>query len=198
VLRREESVVHGQSALGDAPSAGGRRQIDDGGSFIFIFILTEIVFYSQSAVIASTLESEFPDHTPLLAPAGTPLRKRQDDLNRLERTLFSRWMQWLTSGWMDGQMRSGFEEVLDVVETELAFDATGPYFCGEELTLIDITFTPFLERMAASLAYYKGFRMEGNGGRWPNIDNWYRAMAQRTDTYANIKSVSIFINLCIS
>ena len=100
-------------------------------------------------------------------------------------------MQWLTSGWMDGQMRSGFEEVLDVVETELAFDATGPYFCGEELTLIDITFTPFLERMAASLAYYKGFRMEGNGGRWPNIDNWYRAMAQRTDTYANIKSVSL-------
>lgn len=143
---------------------------------------------TESAVIASTLESEFPDHTPLLAPAGTPLRKRQDDLNRLERTLFSRWMQWLTSGWMDGQMRSGFEEVLDVVELELAFDATGPYFCGEELTLIDITFTPFLERMAASLAYYKGFRMEGNGGRWPNIDNWYRAMAQRTDTYANIKS----------
>ena len=100
------------------------------------------MFYSQSAVIASTLESEFPDHNPLLAPAGTPLRKRQDDLNRLERTLFSRWMQWLTSGWMDGQMRSGFEEVLDVVETELAFDASGPYFCGEELTLIDITFTP--------------------------------------------------------
>ena len=154
-------------------------------------LVTEIVFYSQSAVIASTLESEFPDHTPLLAPAGTPLRKRQDDLNRLERTLFSRWMQWLTSGWMDGQMRSGFEEVLDVVELELAFDATGPYFCGEELTLIDITFTPFLERMAASLAYYKGFRMEGNGGRWPNIDAWYKAMAQRTDTYANIKSVSI-------
>jgi len=152
--------------------------------------MTDVVFYSQSAVIASTLESEFPDHTPLLAPAGTPLRKRQDDLNRLERTLFSRWMQWLTSGWMDGQMRSGFEEVLDVVETELAFDSTGPYFCGEELTLIDITFTPFLERMAASLAYYKGFRMEGNGGRWPNIDAWYRAMAQRTDTYANIKSVS--------
>ena len=154
--------------------------------------VTEIVFYSQSAVIASTLESEFPDHNQLLAPAGTPLRKRQDDMNRLERTLFSRWMQWLTSGWMDGQMRSGFEEALDVVELELAFDSTGPYFCGEELTLIDITFTPFLERMAASLAYYKGFRMEGNGGRWPNIDNWYRAMAQRTDTYANIKSVSIF------
>ena len=63
------------------------------------------------------------------------------------------------------------------------FFLTGPYFCGDELTLIDITFAPFLERMAASLAYYKGFRLEGNGGRWPNIDAWYEAMAKRTETY---------------
>ena len=54
--------------------------------------------------------------------------------------------------------------------------------------MIDITFTPFLERMAASLAYYKGFRVEGNQGRWPNLDAWYEAMAKRTETYTNIKS----------
>lgn len=143
---------------------------------------------TESALIADALEREFPEHKPLLAPAGSALRKRQDDLNRLERALFGRWMQWLTSSWMDGQMRSGFEEALDAVEAELAFDRTGPYFCGPELTLIDITFTPFLERMAASLAYYKGFRMEGNGGRWPNLDAWYEAMANRTETYAHIKS----------
>ena len=109
-----------------------------------------------------TRSSESFPSTTLLAPPGSALRKRQDDLNRLERALFGRWMQWLTSSWMDGQMRSGFEEALDAVEAELAFDRTGPYFCGPELTLIDITFTPFLERMAASLAYYKGFRVEGN------------------------------------
>ena len=143
---------------------------------------------TESALIADALEREFPEHKPLLAPPGSALRKRQDDLNRLERALFGRWMQWLTSSWMDGQMRSGFEEALDAVEAELAFDRTGPYFCGPELTLIDITFTPFLERMAASLAYYKGFRMEGNQGRWPNLDAWYEAMANRTETYTNIKS----------
>ena len=143
---------------------------------------------TESASIAAALENEFPEHKPLLAPPGSALRKRQDDLNRLERALFGRWMQWLTSSWMDGQMRSQFEEALDAVEAELAFDPTGPYFCGEDLTLIDITFTPFLERMAASLAYYKGFRVEGNGGRWPRIDAWYEAMAKRTDTYAHIKS----------
>lgn len=34
---------------------------------------------------------------------GTPERERADGLNRLERALFGRWMQWLTSGWMDGK-----------------------------------------------------------------------------------------------
>jgi glutathione S-transferase len=51
---------------------------------------------------------------------------------------------------------------------------------------VDITYTPFLERMAASLAYYKGFRME-NSGRWAGLDAWYGAMASRA-TYAGIKS----------
>lgn len=143
---------------------------------------------TESASIAAALEDEFPDHKPLLAPPGSALRKRQDDLNRLERALFGRWMQWLTSSRMDRQMRSRFEEALDAVEAELALDPTGPYFCGEDVTLIDIAFTPFLERAAASLAYYKGFRVEGNGGRWPCIDAWYEAMAKRTDTYARIKS----------
>ena len=143
---------------------------------------------TESASIATALEREFPNHKPLLAPPGSALRKRQDDLNRLERALFGRWMQWLTSSWMDGANRSGFEEALDAVEAELSVDASGPYFCGDELTLIDITFAPFLERMAASLAYYKGFRLEGNGGRWPNIDAWYEAMAKRTETYTHIKS----------
>ena len=39
----------------------------------------------------------------------------------------------------------------------------GPYFLGSELSLVDITFTPMLERMAASLAYYKGMYMRGRG-----------------------------------
>jgi glutathione S-transferase len=31
----------------------------------------------------------------------------------------------------------------------------GPYFLGEQFSMVDIMFTPFLERMAASLPYYK-------------------------------------------
>jgi glutathione S-transferase len=34
----------------------------------------------------------------------------------------------------------------------------GPYFLGGQLGLVDLLFTPFLERMAASLPYFKGFQ----------------------------------------
>jgi glutathione S-transferase len=39
-------------------------------------------------------------------------------------------------------------QALDVVDEELA-RRKGPYFLGGELSLVDITFTPFLERMVA-------------------------------------------------
>ena len=139
---------------------------------------------TDSAAIAAALESTFPE-TPLLPADGTPERARASELLKLERALFSRWMGWLTSGWADGQNRSGFEEALDLVDAELRA-TPGPYFLGESFSLVDITYTPFLERMAASLAYYKGFRMEG-GGRWAGLDAWYAAMASRP-AYAGVKS----------
>ena len=142
------------------------------------------VLITDSAAIAAALEREFPE-TPLLPADGTPERARASELLKLERALFSRWMGWLTSGWADGQNRSGFEEALDIVDAELRA-TPGPYFLGSGFSLVDITYTPFLERMAASLAYYKGFRME-NSGRWAGLDAWYGAMASRA-TYAGIKS----------
>lgn len=62
----------------------------------------------------------------------------------------------------------------------------GPYFLGNALSLVDITFAPFLERMAASLLYYKGFKVHG-AGRWPMLDRWFAAMYGR-ETFRGIAS----------
>ena len=55
---------------------------------------------------------------------------------------------------------------MDVVEQQLGA-AGGPFFLGRELSLVDIVFAPFLERIAASIAYYKGFIVRGQVGMVP-------------------------------
>lgn len=44
------------------------------------------------------LEQIKPD-PPMLPPEGTPERQRAAQLMRLERQLFSAWLQWLCNGW---------------------------------------------------------------------------------------------------
>eukprot|EP00607_Mallomonas_marina_P004606 CAMPEP_0182425942 /NCGR_PEP_ID=MMETSP1167-20130531/12432_1 /TAXON_ID=2988 /ORGANISM="Mallomonas Sp, Strain CCMP3275" /LENGTH=254 /DNA_ID=CAMNT_0024607045 /DNA_START=784 /DNA_END=1548 /DNA_ORIENTATION=- len=81
-------------------------------------------------------------------------------------------------------MSRAMEDVLTTVNTELGV-AGGPYFLGEDISLVDIMFTPFLERMAASLPYYKGYTVRDD--RFPNLKKWYEAMDTR-ETYKGVKS----------
>ncbi|GFR39728.1 hypothetical protein Agub_g209 [Astrephomene gubernaculifera] len=140
---------------------------------------------TESAVIMALLEREFPDHNPLLPPEGTPARQRAEGLMRLERRLFSDWLGWLCSGGGHARARAQFEASLDLLAQELEREG-GPYFLGPSLSLVDVTFAPMLERMAASLAYYKGLALRGQG-RWPAIDRWFAAMESRP-TYLATRS----------
>ena len=76
------------------------------------------------------------------------------------------------------------DSVLKTVDSELGVDE-GPYFLGGDISLVDIMFTPFLERMSASLPYFKGF--ESRTPRYPNLLRWYSAMDSRP-TYRGLKS----------
>ena len=59
----------------------------------------------------------------------------------------------------------------------------GPYFNGD-FSIIDVIFTPYVERMQASLYYYKGFNMRE---QFPRIDAWFSAMEKR-ECYRGTKS----------
>ena len=49
---------------------------------------------------------------------------------RLERALFSRWMQWITSSWNDASAQSVYCEVLDEVDAELEGRTPAEMFRG--------------------------------------------------------------------
>ena len=61
----------------------------------------------------------------------------------------------------------------------------GPYFL-KDFSLVDIRFVPFLERLVASLAYYKGFHVRGSAN-YPAIERWFAALETRP-TYLGTKS----------
>lgn len=78
-------------------------------------------------------------------------------------------------------MRKQFCAGLDTVEAALGQAAAGslpggldwqpragPFFLGDRISMVDLVFAPFLERMVASLLYYKGFQMRG--GDYPHLD----------------------------
>ena len=130
------------------------------------------VTYNQSNDIMYALEEQFPENESMV-PNDPNLRMKAQELLRLERTLFSAWMYWLTSGGKN--LRTNFIAVLNDVEGELAAAKGGDFFLGEKVSIVDMMFMPFLERMCASLLYYKGFCIRvppGERTDFPAVNRW--------------------------
>jgi glutathione S-transferase len=71
------------------------------------------------------------------------------------------------------------------VESELKVAKSGDFFIGQHVSLVDFMFAPFLERMCASLLYYKGFQIRvppGLATAYPLTNKWFDAM-ETLDSY---------------
>lgn len=107
-------------------------------------------------------------------------------LRRLERLLFRAWCNWLCRPPMfPGQEQESRRKFIQVVEqVEAALAATpSPYFL-EEFSTADVIFTPYVERMNASLFYYKGYSLREEN---PRLSAWFDAMETRS-TYRGTQS----------
>jgi glutathione S-transferase len=107
-------------------------------------------------------------------------------LRRLERLLFRAWCNWLCSPArttrQEQQKREQFTEVVAMVEEALA-STSGAYFL-EDFSTVDVIFTPYVERMNASLYYYKGYSLREVN---PGLSAWFDAMESRP-TYRGTQS----------
>ena len=107
-------------------------------------------------------------------------------IRRLERTLFRAWCEWLCrffkSEEQEQKYRQQFVEVMQRVEQVLG-DTPSPYFL-DEFGTADVIFTPYVERMNASLYYYKGYSLREEN---PRMSDWFEAMESRS-TYRGTQS----------
>ena len=117
---------------------------------------------------------------------------------RLERQLFSEWCGLVfrpSIGPGGGRARQTFEMTMDLVDKELG-KTDGPWFLGgESPSIVDLQYITHVERMAASVPYWKGFKIRGDG-RFPNIDKWFLAfeerpayMATKSDYYTHVQDI---------
>ncbi|MEO1184145.1 MAG: glutathione S-transferase family protein [Cyanobacteria bacterium J06636_27] len=107
-------------------------------------------------------------------------------LRQLERLLFRAWCSWLcypaSSPRQEQRNREQFTQVVAKVEEALS-RTPGPYFL-DEFSTVDVIFTPYVERMNASLYYYKGYSLREEN---PRFSAWFDAMETRP-TYRGTQS----------
>ena len=113
---------------------------------------------TESLVIMQTLDQQFAQGPQMVPPPGDPMRERANTLLGLERDLFSAWCS-LTfqpgKGIFDGNERN-FLETLRKVDDALK-ETDGPWFLGGDApSLVDLQYISHVERMLASLLYWKG------------------------------------------
>lgn len=175
---------------------------------------------TESQVIMELLDRWHPEedgYRPMM-PTNPAEKRRFDALARLERELFSWWCTFLfrpeggpvggggfnlgnifnmdkSTSDMSASFR-GFVDCLTKVDQELR-STKGPWFLEsfDYPTMIDLIFVSHIERMLASCAYWKGFRIRGTG-QFPGIDAWFDAFDQResylafkSDFYTNIMDI---------
>jgi glutathione S-transferase len=106
-------------------------------------------------------------------------------LRALERRLFRAWCGWLcypsSTNRQEQENRNQFTAIVDQVELALS-STPGDYFLADFSTA-DVIFTPYVERMNASLYYYKGYSLRDN----PRLAAWFDAMESRA-TYRGTQS----------
>jgi glutathione S-transferase len=135
---------------------------------------------TESDDILLALEREFgPLQHGMEDPEVLPLR-------RLERLLFRAWCNWLCNPFRslseDQHQQAKFTEVVGLVAESLA-RTSGPYFL-DQFGVVDLVFTPYVERMNASLYYYKGYNLRE---ATPQLNAWFAAMETRS-TYRGTQS----------
>jgi len=135
---------------------------------------------TESDRILEALEGAFGSFGPAMGhPDVLPLR-------RLERQLFQAWCQWLCqphSSAGGAAARERFRQVAAAMEQALNARG-GPFLLGGEASTADLVFVPYVERMNASLSYYKGYQLRSEH---PAIHRWFSALEQRP-TYLGTQS----------
>ena len=140
------------------------------------------ILITESDQILLSLEKVF-------GPLGKELESDESlELRMLERRLFSAWCRWLCSPnqniFQENRFKDNFKTLCEKLEVYLSknegtwFDSKQSKKQDSSPGSSDIVFIPFLERMNASLTYYKGMNIREE---YILIDNWFQTLERKKE-----------------
>ena len=154
-----------------------------------------LIYESKDILLA--LEEKFP--TPALLPenpeenAAARQLVEESETNGLRDIAYKFLREAPADADELANLQAAFAAKLDELEQTLA-KYPGPFFVST-FSLVDIMYSPHLDRLAANLPVYRGYHLKGNP-RFPRINAWFAALAQRP-AYQRVKSDNITNNLLL-
>ena len=103
-------------------------------------VVIDGVLITESSVIQEVIETKFSDaasYPSMMPPKESAEANTAQTLFRLERKLFSDWMQWLTGNFNEEAARAKFCQTLDEVDLRLRKTSDSPYFLKDIRTAND-------------------------------------------------------------
>ncbi|KAG5634548.1 hypothetical protein H0H81_001557 [Sphagnurus paluster] len=137
----------------------------------------------ESLIICEFLEEAYPDTKPLLPsePISRALARIWiDHVSKAIVPVFQRLMMA-----QDTFKQDAAREELNVALRKFANEVQGPYFLGEQFSLVDVAIAPWIVRDYI-IQEHRDFRREDVSDAWAK----YAAMVERRDSIAKTESVS--------
>ncbi len=154
-----------------------------------------LVYESKDILLA--LEQRFPE-TPLLPDDPTENAIARQWVEDAETNGFKeagyKFLREVTTDASElANLQATFAAKLDELEQTLG-KYPGPFFVSS-LSLVDLMYSPHLDRLAANLPVYRGYHIKGNP-RYPRLNAWFEALNERP-AYHRVKSDATTNNLLL-
>ncbi|KAG6329857.1 hypothetical protein ID866_9232, partial [Astraeus odoratus] len=120
----------------------------------------------ESLILLEFLEDAYPSHKPSLLPSDPYERGYQRIwIDHISKVILPAWMRLLMTRSDEPEKRDATRKELYDAQRKLLSEVKGPYFSGDQFTLVDVVIAPWVLRDYI-LAEHRGYKRQDLGDRW--------------------------------
>jgi len=141
----------------------------------------------ESLIICEFLEEAYPNHKPLLPSDPVERAIARIWIDHISKAVVPAFQRLLMA--QDEAAREGAREEFYVVLRKIANEVKGPYFLGEEFSLVDVAIAPWIVRDYVTREN-RGYKRENVSGAWFE----YAGVVEKRDSVVITQSERKYLN----